>query len=382
MERVSEWTGAVITVDFINYLSGGIVEVKNIRKTIIWLIIFAVATAYAEPCRRISATPPPRVFQGTGSTPQGFVRWINDRTLAMSEPLLNKAVYNKYVDTYKVEQNHIMVPNPGEELRYVKWDAGDVALTYVFDKYDIEVYPIKQCRKEKYYSNNIAAFIENRDGIKVPSEKVIIDCLNNETGFLERETESYETKGLFLRHYRTVPCVEYMYQYTCKNGEKNYECKRAELHFFVAGMYVNVIAYIQPDSPINLAEEMKEIVFEKIYTNPRIKHSGKRITKKQAIIYAMLYNPTKDSFTDVKFYIYNKKTKRYQLVYCEKVPKKNRKKQKVSIKLNVQKCLKKGRKQLRRKKVYPINRRKGYRYRIRAKVGKKYYDVTNSFRLK
>lgn len=346
------------------------------KKKITWFIVLAIFVANVLSGQKVWAQTPPEDFVYQYATPQDFIRWLGD--------VPNR--HKEFVKAYKKEQGYFLAPKvKGAVLDDMCWGIKDVALNYGFHNANISwrmyVYPIKDCKKENYYSEDIGTLVNKKDGGIVFNKKEQEVYTNYFTGDTYTITDYYEKKKVQLGDYSTVNCVENIF---CKKDKKtNVEKKEIYLHFFKSGMYILVSSNFNADidGEKSLTEVMKNCTFQKHYIRPVFELNKSKVSKKTVLLYTTMHNPTKAKFSYIKFYLYDKKKKKYTLCYTKKITGKNKRKKTVSTKLDVKQCLKKGKKQLRKKKEYPLKRKKRYYYKIRAGVGI-HCEIFGSFKLK
>ena len=367
-------------------------------------IIMEVAIFFSiVPGQKASALQPIGFYDFESPTPQGFVHWVNNKPSDVEEWR-----HNRFVNTYKKEQDYILAPNmQGAVSDGVKWGTKDTSINYWFSGNDlywtIFVYPVKIIKNEYYYSDNIEDLMKKKTGRYITSFDQIDYYSGTDviTGKDYETTVSYKKKKLQLGDKSTVDCIQEISRTKSGNQWK----EEIYLHFFKEKMYFYVIVNGYTDNnEKNVTQAMSKCTFQKYYTNPRLELNKKKnkVSRKNAILYATLQNPTKSHFTYVKLFIYDKKAKKYKFRYMQKMSKKDETKKDITVKLNVKQCIKKGVSQLtrmerrrvaplkvsgkkyvrRKMKALPLERKKKYKYKIQVKVGANYYDVTGSFRLK
>lgn len=344
------------------------------KKKITWFVVLAIFVANVLSGQKVWAQTPPEDFVYQYATPQDFIRWLGDVPNRRKE----------FVKAYKKEQGYFLAPKvKGAVLDDMCWGIKDVALNYGFHNANISwrmyVYPVKDYKKKHYYSEDIGTLVKEESGgvIEFDTTKQYF-CTDSYTGNTYIQTSCFNKKKLCLGDKKTVDCVQHILFTKYTNMEK----EQISLYFIKAGMYIRVES-IGPvaNREKNLTEVMKNCTFQKHYIRPVFELNKSKVSKKTALLYTTMHNPTKAKFSYIKFYLYDKKKKKYVLCYTKKISGKNKRKKTVSTKLDVKQCLKKGKKQLRKKKEYPLKRKKRYYYKIRAGVGI-HCEVFGSFKLK
>lgn len=358
---------------------------KKISRFIIIIILLSMLPVQNALARSRS---PKSTFQYR--TPQDFVQWINGRAPDRFEKL-----FEKYVDVYCKKRDSIVAPEMENiPLNCVCWGTENTAINYRFYQGDffciIYMYPVVACQKEQYYAEDIGTLVKERDMIEY-NQLESSSFIDEETGEEYTETVYYEKKKLRLKD-GTVNCV----QRTRRRQSKTTDQTAIDFHFFHSGMYVYVEnMFYQNEGEKKQLQAMKTCSFQKLYTQPKLQLNKKKqkVTKKNAILHATMYNPTKKRAKYVSLYFYDNRTKKYKLYYQKRVAGKNQRKNEFAIKLNVNSCLKQGKKQLKRRKAFLLERKKKYKYMIRVQTNmlvgryqvnskKRNYDVVGSFRLK
>ncbi len=316
-------------------------------------------------------------------TPQGFIWWLYDK-----KP--SRDVQDKFIKVYKDEQGYLAVPQIRDaELRDVRWESGELSVNYSFAKNDvsweINVCPIKDCKKKSYYSDDIVELAKNRHHFEELNKKYEYTRTFSYSQRTYYITNYFFKRKLQLGNQTTVDCVQG--NTYAKYPDLDMENVSVDLHFFTEGMYVSVDGYVPALGQENMvADALKTCTFEKMPTNPKLSLDKKKnkISKKNAILHTTLQNPTNQNFTHVELWLYDKKEKRYRKFLRRKVTKKSMRKEKVALKFNVQKIVKDWRKQSARRNQssFPLKRKKKYKYMVRTKVLGKYLAVKGSFKLK
>lgn len=315
--------------------------------------------------------------------PRDFVWWLHDKKNPAS-------VQERFIKAYIEEQGYLLVPKIDDAaLDDVCWGYEDVAVNYGFRKEDISwrmfVYPVKDFKKESYYSEDIEEILKKRGNVIELDKKYEHTTIMNDPQRSYYSSSYYYKKKLQLGEHTSVDCVQGNI-YT-KYMNLNRETVSATLHFFVEEMYVRVIGYVSALGQENkVADALKTCTFEKLPTNPRLTLEKKKnkVSKKNAILHATLQNPTNQDFTYTELYLYDKKQKRYRRFLRKKMTEKSKRKEKVALKFNVQKIIKDWRKRSirRNKSSFPLERKKKYKYMVRTKVYGKYLEAKGTFKLK
>ena len=351
------------------------------KKTIIRLVATAILLSMVL-MREVSASPPPESdFKYQYSSPEDFIQWINNSATAKTEKK-----YQQYINAYKKKQDFILAPKmEAAILDKVCWGNRNISINYHFFKNDIDwfmyIYPTKAYNTENF-PNTIDSLIKDKYSTVINKTDLYPYSVTDEvTGETYTQTFSYEKKKLQLGNRRIVDCV----QQTVRRKNEKRILERVYLECFISDMYV----YISSDEfavgkAQKLIQAMKKCTFQKIYTvpQPKLYKKKSKVSRKNAIVYAILRNPTRRGYTELRFYLYDKKGNKHKVLYQESIKKRYRRRRKVVIKLDVRQCLKRAKRQMKAKKVYLLKRKKKYRYKIQVKVGAKYYDATGSFRLR
>lgn len=315
--------------------------------------------------------------------PRDFVWWLHDQKES-------GYVQDRFIKAYKDEQGYLLAPQISDAvLDNVCWGYEDIAVNYKFIKGNLSlkmyVYPVKDCKEESYYSEDIVELVKKRDYIKELNKKYEYTSTNDYPEGSYSGNELYFKRKLQLGNHITVDCVQgntYI-----KYWDTNTETVSVYLHFFIDGMYVRVIGYVPAVGQENkVPDALKTLTFEKLPTNPKLTLEKKKnkVSKKNAILHATLQNPTNQDFTYIELYLYDKKQKKYRRFLRKKVTEKSKRKEKVALKFNVQKIIKDWRKRSirRNKSSFPLKRKKKYKYMVRTKVYGKYLEAKGSFKLK
>ena len=305
-----------------------------------------------------SALTPPSEFAYQHEVPRDFIWWLHDKKHSGH-------VQDRFIKAYKDEQGYLLVPKiSGAELYDVRWGYRDVAINYGFCKGDISwrmyVYPIKDCKKESYYSDDIVELAKNRDYINELNKKYEYTNMNShypEGAYSGNEL--YFKRNLALGNHAIVDCVQGN-TYT-KYWDLDMEDVSVYLHFFVDGMYIRVNGGVPAVGQENkVPDALRTCTFEKLPTNPilTLEKKKNKVSKKNAILHATLQNPTNQDFTYIELYLYDKKQKKYRRFLRKKVTEKSKRKEKVTLKFNVQKIIKDWRKRSvkRNKSSFPLKR--------------------------
>lgn len=348
------------------------------KKKITWLMVLIILIIGTIPSKNASALEPPQDSIWKYAKPQDFVYWINDKT---------KERENKnFVKAYKKEQGYLLAPKiKGAVLDNVCWGWGNVTVNYRFHNANIgwrmDVRPIKDCKKEKNFSQDIGTFVSDFGGI-VFNQKEQETSIHPVTNDIYTNSWYYVKSKLTLGNHSIVDCVQYT-EYE-KNETTKVTYKSIRYYFFTSDMYVRVSCDFNNniDGEKYLTQSMKNCTFQKYYTNPKLKILKKKnkVSKKNAIVYASIYNPTKKKYTYVDFYLYDKKAKKYKVHVRQKLVKKNS--DSATIRFDVKKCIKNWKRRSISGKKYTLERKKKYKYKIQARIGGKRYQVVSSFKIK
>lgn len=349
---------------------------------ITFLMIFSMLVASTVPGEAVMASKPQPDYDFSEAVPQKLIWWLNN-TSHSKDTKIGKT-HKEFVKAYKKEQGYILVPQIDDAaLDNVRWGKWNVAVNYGFHNNDISwrmyVYPMKDCKKENFYSEDIVSLVDKRDGgIELNKE----EKYETATGWCMPEpctlTTKYVKKKLQLGDHTFVDCI----QRTDHRKYKNFDSENISvyLYFIKAGMYVRVCCDRADVGQENkVADALQKCTFKKMPTNAQLTLNKNKETKKNVILNATLQNPTNKKFTLVELRIYDKKIKKYRLIYRKKMRAKSRKKEKVSLKFNVQKCIndwgKSG-------KTLSLERKKKYKYKICAKVNGENLVTAGTFKLK
>ena len=337
------------------------------------------------PCHKASALKPPRIDKYEYSGPQDFVHWINNKSMAKSKSFFEESMYQKYVNTYKEDQDYILAPKiAGAALDRVYWKTSEVPINYKFSNKNIDwymvVYPVQAYNKE-HFPSDITSDLERRYRIVCDvsddNSHLVTDSITGEE-YMQRQ--SMEKTKLKLAG-TTVDCLQEVWRW--KNEKTTLE--EVFWDFITEGMYVQVYAHGMTANKLNyMTQIMSKCSFRKFYTNPGLKINGKKnkVSRKNAILYATLHNPARGRVTKLRLYLYDKAGKKHKVLYREDVKKRYRRRRKLTIKLDVRQCLKKAKRQMKAKNIYTLQRKKKYRYKIQVKVGTKYCNAFGSFKLR
>lgn len=347
------------------------------KKKITWLMVLIILIIGTIPSKNASALEPPQDSIWKYAKPQDFVYWINDKT---------KERENKnFVKAYKKEQGYLLAPKiKGAVLDKVCWGLGNVTVNYRFHNANIgwrmNVYPIKDCKKEGYYSEDIGTLVYNEGDEIIYNQKEQYTYTDVITQNTYTGVKYYVKKKLRLGDNSSVDCVQYTVNERNETTKQEYEY--FGFHFFASGMYIHVYKTFGVDGEKYLTQAMKNCTFQKYYTNPKLKILKKKnkVSKKTAIVYASIYNPTKKKYTYVDFYLYDKKAKKYKVHVRQKLVKKNS--DFATIRFDVKKCIKNWKRRSISGKKYTLERKKKYKYKIQTKIGGKRYQVVSSFKIK
>lgn len=293
-------------------------------KKIAAVLIMAILIGTFPNCH-VTASQSPRDMRRSYHSPQEFIQWLYDY---VSDN--DRKRWENFVDVYRKKSNAIIAPRlENIPLNCVCWGVEDTALNYRFYNGDffciIYVYPVAACQAEPYYSDDIGILVKNRE-MKYKhleynqTERYTLS--DEKTGEFYEQTQCYTKKKLRLKD-EVVDCV----QCTCHRKGKTINQYADDLHFFMKDAYVRVVTpNYQNDGEKKLLQAMKTCSFQTLYTIPKVKLNKKKnkITKKNAILHATMYNYTRGKALRVNLYFYDNRTKKYKLYYTKKVTEKNR----------------------------------------------------------
>ena len=338
------------------------------REISIFILSF-ILTICTMPNQEVSALGPPLDTAFKHEAPRDFVWWLHDQKES-------GYVQDRFIKAYKDEQGYLLAPQISDAvLDNVCWGYEDIAVNYKFIKGNLSwrmyVYPVKDCKEESYYSEDIVELTKKRHHITELDKKYERAIIESYPDGAYYRSSYFFKKKLQLGRHISVDCVQGNI-YT-KYWDLNMETVSVTLHFFIDGMYVRVISYVPAVGQENkVADALKACTFEKLPTNPRLTLEKKKnkVSKKNAILHATLQNPTNQDFTRVQLYLYDKKQKRYRIFLKKTVTSKSMRKEQVALKFNVQKIIKDWRKRSirRNKSSFPLKRKTKYKYMVRTKV--------------
>ncbi len=347
----------------------------------ILILVLAICTVPQQDAQALA--PPAGHISYTYKAPRDFLWWLYDKKDAGH-------IQDKFIRAYRDEQGYLLVPEiTGAVLDGVYWSYENVSVCYRFHKGDVSwgiyVYPIKDCKEESYYSDDIVELTKNRDYFGELNKKYEYTCTPSYPQRPYYRTSYFFKRKLPLGNHTTVDCVQG--NFYRKLLDLDTEIISVDLHFFVAGMYVNVNGYVSALGQEDMVvDALKTCTFEKLSTNPKLTLDKKKnkISKKNAILHAILQNPTNHDFNYVELWLYDKKEKRYRRFLRKKVSESSMRKEKVALTFNAQKIIKYWRKQSakRNQSSFPLKRKKKYKYKVRTKVYGKYLEAKGSFKLK